>query len=231
MSLDLADYKVKARSAVKLFWGSGRKAGVRKSIVGTMEGFVDLIADIVSANGLTTTNVLAQGQPIALPGHFSATQSWDIVVVNEGRLIAAIKFDSMRGVSLANNNTGSVSREVLGLAMELQAVFRQGAFGVRRKPFVGYLMLLEDAPAFRKPVTDVSPNFSLFPEFRGASYADRYNILCKKLMAENLYTAASVILSPRSASKSGVYAEMSDMTGLKSFVTTLAGHIAAEAAM
>jgi hypothetical protein len=50
-------------------------------------------------------------------------------------------------------------------------------------------------------------------------------------MAENLYTAAAVILSPRSASKAGAYSEMSDLTGLKSFVTTLAGHIAAEAAM
>ncbi len=92
-------------------------------------------------------------------------------------------------------------------------------------------MLLEDAPGSRQPVTDVSPNFPLFPEFRGASYAERYNILCRKLMAENLYTAAAVILSPRTASKSGAYSEMNDLTGLKSFVTTLAGHIAAEAAM
>jgi hypothetical protein len=48
-------------------------------------------------------------------------------------------------------------------------------------------------------------------------------------MEENLYTAACVILSPRTASKSGAYSEMSDMTGLESFVTTLAGHIAVEA--
>jgi hypothetical protein len=93
------------------------------------------------------------------------------------------------------------------------------------------LILLEDAPASRTPVKDVSPNFPLFPEFKEASYAERYNILCRKLMAERLYTAATVILSPRTASKSGDYSEMSDMTGLKSFVTTLAGHIAAEAAM
>jgi hypothetical protein len=48
-------------------------------------------------------------------------------------------------------------------------------------------------------------------------------------MAESLYTAAAVILSPRSASKSGAYSEMSDMAGLKSFVKTLAAHISAEA--
>jgi hypothetical protein len=50
-------------------------------------------------------------------------------------------------------------------------------------------------------------------------------------MVERYNTAATVILSPRTASKSGEYSQMSDMTGLKSFITTLAGHIAAEAAM
>ncbi len=60
---------------------------------------------------------------------------------------------------------------------------------------------------------------------------ERYNILRKKLMAERLYTAATVILSPRIASKSGAYSELNNMMGLKSFVTTLAGHIAAETAM
>jgi len=46
---------------------------------------------------------------------------------------------------------------------------------------------------------------------------------------DGLYTAATVIVSPRTASKSGAYSEMSDMTGLKSFVSTLAGHSAAKA--
>jgi hypothetical protein len=151
-----------------------------------------------------------------------------LVVVNEGRLIAAIKFDCLPAGALFE---GPLWHAAFGRAIELQAAYRRGAFGETRQPFVGYLMLLEDAPGSRKPVTDVSPNFPLFPEFRGASYAERYNILCRKLMAENLYTAAAVILSPRSASRSGVYSEMSELTALKAFVTTLAGHIAAEAAM
>lgn len=51
------------------------------------------------------------------------------------------------------------------------------------------------------------------------------------MIAEGLYTAASVILSPRTAAKTGEYSEMSDLTGLKSYVAELAGHVAAEAAM
>lgn len=229
MSLDLANYKANARSAVRRFW-TGGKVGSRKKIAGGMDGFKDLVVDIVCANGLTEANVLSQNQPVSLPGHFSAIQSWDLVVINEGRLIAAIKFDFLLGPSLSPG-VNSGCNEVLCRAMELQAAYRRGVFGETRKPFVGYLILLEDAPASRTPVRDVSPHFRLFPEFREASYADRYNNLCWKLMAERLYSAAAVILSPRSASKSGEYSEMSDMTGLKSFVTTLAGHVAAEAAM
>lgn len=71
----------------------------------------------------------------------------------------------------------------------------------------------------------------MFPEFRNASYAERYNILCRKLVQEGLYTAAWVLLTPRSAARSGGYSELSKLTGLKAFVTTLAGHIAAEAAL
>ncbi len=70
----------------------------------------------------------------------------------------------------------------------------------------------------------------MFPEFERASYADRYNILCRKLVQEQLYTSASVIVSSRSDADTGEYSELSEMTGLKTFVTELAGHVAAEAA-
>lgn len=216
-------------AAVKQFW-HGSKAGLRARTSGRMGGFIGLVTDIVCANGLTKSNVLHDGQPVVLPGHFFASQAWDIAVVNEGRLIAAIKFDYLLGESFGMD-AGVGCNEVLGRAMEFQAAYRKGVFGAIAKPFVGYLILLEDASACRTPVRDVSPNFPLFSEFRGASYAERYNILCEKLMAERLYTAASVILSPRSASKSGAYSEMGDGTGLKAFVTTLAGRVAAEAAM
>ena len=77
---------------------------------------------------------------------------------------------------------------------------------------------------------DQSPHFPVFKEFKDASYADRYNILCRKLMQEQLYTVASIIVSPRDAVDTGAYEELSDMTGLRTFVSELAGHVAAEAA-
>jgi Restriction endonuclease XhoI len=91
-------------------------------------------------------------------------------------------------------------------------------------------MLVEDAPESRSPVKDRSPHFPIFKEFRDASYLDRYDLLCQKLVQEQLYTTAALITSPRNASASGQFAEMSPMTGLRAFVTALAGHIAAGAA-
>lgn len=70
----------------------------------------------------------------------------------------------------------------------------------------------------------------MFDEFKEASYLQRYDLLCQKLIQEQLYTTASVITSQRTAARTGKFTELSPMTGLKTFVTSLAGHIAAESA-
>lgn len=104
--------------------------------------------------------------------------------------------------------------------------YREGAFGEAPKPFVGWLMLLEDCLQSKTPVNDRSPHFPLFKEFKGASYADRYDILCKKLVREQLYSAACLLLSSASARENGMWTCLSEMTNLKSFATELAAHIA-----
>jgi hypothetical protein len=242
MPLDLADYDSKARSAVRKFW-SGRKKAAKKQKSGgkadqgersavtagsNMNGFINIVVDIVHANGLPDADVKLKRRLLTLPGFFRPTKLWDLIVMHQGKLIAAIEFKSQVGPSFGNN-ANNRCEEALGTATDFRTAFREGAFGKTKKPFVGYLILLEDAPASRALVKDISPNFPIFPEFQNASYADRYKILCEKLMAEELYSAAAVILSPRTATRYGAYSEMSDETGLKSFVSTLAGHVAAEA--
>ena len=91
-------------------------------------------------------------------------------------------------------------------------------------------MLVEDAPGSRSPARDATPHFETFPEFNGASYLERYNILCRKLTQERLYTTATLMASPRTAATTGEFTDLSELTGLKTFVTSFAGHIAAEAA-
>ena len=70
----------------------------------------------------------------------------------------------------------------------------------------------------------------MFDEFQGVSYQQRYDTLCQRLSKEQLYTTAALMISPRTAAFTGECAALSDMTSFKTFVTTLAGHAAAQAA-
>ena len=243
MAIDLANYESKTRAAIKAFWGNreaakqkqiklgktdqGERAGVTAGK--NMNGFLSLVADLVHANGLKDAVILSSGRVLTLPGFFRPTKLWDILVLNNKHLVAALEFKSQVGPSFGNNFNNR-TEEAIGTAVDIWTAYREGAFGEQPRPFLGWLMLLEDAPASRAPVADTSPHFPIFEEFKQASYAERYNILCKKLVQERLYSTASIILSQRSAVKTGDYVELSELTGLKTFVTSFSGHIAAEAA-
>jgi hypothetical protein len=243
MPLDLADHETLAKNAVRGFWSNrasarekqqangktdqGERAGVTAGK--NMDGFLDMVTAIVRANGLGHADIHLQRRLLTLPGYFRPTKLWDMLIINDGRLIAALEFKSHVEPSFGNNFNNR-TEEALGTATDLWTAYREGAFGAVAKPYVGWLMLLEDCPGSRAPVQDKSPHFPVFPEFKGASYAQRYDILCQRLMREQLYTTASLLLSSRTAAKTGAYSELSEMTGLRAFVTTLAGHIAAEAA-
>ena len=243
MSIDLVNYEEKAHEAVQAFWGNREKArqkqiesgkadqGERAGVTAgkNMDGFIALVSDVVRANGLPHASIHVKRRVVTLPGYFRPTKLWDVIVINHGRLIAALEFKSQVGPSFGNNFNNR-TEEAIGTALDLWTAYREGAFGERPRPFVGWLILVEDAERSRNPIKVVSPHFPIFPEFERASYAHRYSILCRKLMQEQLYTAASVLMSPRSASESGEYSELSELTGLRTFITELAGHIAAEGA-
>ncbi len=243
MSIDLADYESKAREAVKAFWGN-REAARRKQIESgkadqgeragvtagkNMDGFLTLAKDVVRLNGLDQAEIHLQRRVLTLPGYFRPTKLWDMLVINDRRLVAALEFKSQVGPSFGNNFNNR-TEEAIGTAVDLWTAYREGAFGQAPRPFVGWLILVEDCERSRSPVRDNPPHFPVFDEYRGASYAGRYKFLCQKLVREQLYTAATVLLSPRTSVDDGSYSELSEMTGLKTFVTSLAGHAAAEAA-
>lgn len=225
------------------FWGNREKArqkqieagtvdqGERSGVTGgkNMDGFIALVIDLVRANGLGHASIHQKRAVLTLPGYFRPTKLWDLLVMNEGRLIAAIELKSQVGPSFGNNFNNR-TEEAIGTAHDLWTAYREDAFGKNPRPFVGWMMMVEDAPGSRTPVRDASPHFPVFPEFQGASYLKRYDILCQRLIQEQLYTTACVISSPRTAVQSGEYKEVSEMTGLKAFVASLAGHCAAEAA-
>jgi hypothetical protein len=244
MSIDITAYESKTRDAVKAFWGNREAARQKQQVSGrvdqgeragvtagkTMDDFLALLGDIVRDNGLVDAEIHLRRRALTLPGFFRPTKLWDMLVTYHGRLIAAIELKSQVGPSFGNNFNNR-TEEAIGTAVDLWTAYREGAFGEQPRPFVGWMMLVEDCPESRTPVRDCTPHFSVMPEFNGASYADRYNLLCRKLVQEQLYTTAAALLSPRSAITTGAYTELSELTGLKTFVATLAGHVATEAAI
>ncbi|OHC64661.1 MAG: restriction endonuclease [Rhodocyclales bacterium RIFCSPLOWO2_02_FULL_63_24] len=243
MALDLVDYEKKARKAVKTFWIK-RKAATQKQIESgkadqgeragvtsgkNMDGFVALVVDIVRANGLARAQIHQKRAVLTLPGYFRPTKLWDLLVIHKGELIAAIELKSQVGPSFGNNFNNR-TEEAIGTAHDLWTAYREEAFGKQPRPFVGWLMMVENAAKSRSPVRDASPHFPVFEEFKNASYLERYDLLCQKLVQEQLYTTAALITSKRDSSGAGEFSEMSSMTGLRTFVTALAGHVAAEAA-
>lgn len=241
--LDLVDYEEKAREAVKAFWGNREAArqkqiesgnadqGERASVTAgkNMDGFVALVLDIIKANGLSHAEIHQNRALLTLPGYFRPTKLWDLLVTYKGELIVAIELKSQVGPSFGNNFNNR-TEEAIGTAADFRTAFREEAFGKQPRPFVGWLMMVEDAPKSRKPVSISSPHFPAFKAFMGTSYLTRYDLLCQRLVQEQLYTSAAVIAAARNAKDSGEFTNLSTMTSLKTFVTALAGHTASSAA-
>lgn len=243
MTLDLTNYQGGAHQAIQAFWGNRTAArqvqetagkidrGERGSVTAgkNMDGFLSLVIGVVKANGLAHTEIHQRRSVLTLPGYFRPTKLWDLLVIHEGELVAAIELKSQVGPSFGNNFNNR-TEEAIGTAHDFWTAYREGAFGKQPRPFVGWLMLVEDAPASRSPVKVQSPHFSVFKEFESSSYLTRYDLLCQRLMQERLYTAATLLASPRKAAEDGQFTELSEMTGLKVFVSMLAGHVAASTA-
>ncbi len=243
MPLDLANFEESAREATMAFWGNRQKAieaqqeagridqGGRAGVTAgkNMDGFLALLADLVEANGLPLASIHRDKSVVTLPGYFRPTKQWDVLVVHRGHLVAALELKSQVGPSFGNNFNNR-TEEAIGTGHDLWMAYRDGAFGAQPKPFVGWLMMVEDEPKSRCAVKNSAPHFGVFPEFNGASYLQRYDLLCQRLAKEQLYTSAALMASKRSAVNDGEFCHLSELTSLKNFVATFAGHIAAEAA-
>lgn len=242
MALALANYREQARDAIKAFWGN-REAALRKQVAsgeldaGTrgavtagknLDGFVALVRSLVAANDLHGATVHVDKGLVVLPGYSRPAKQWDLLVMNGRRLVAAFEFKSQ--VGSFGNNYNNRTEEAIGTAHCLWTAYRDGALGAEPRPFLGWLMVVEDGPGSRAPVRNDEPHFRVFPEFQGASYLKRYDLLCQKLVREQLYSAAALLATPRSAVDTGDYTELSMLSSLETFVTAFAAHIAAEAA-
>jgi hypothetical protein len=236
-----SEIDLKAKAAVRTFWrvrnrqnrsqgstSGKRDAGNRASVTGgkQLDGFVNLCRDLVVSAGIDGTHVY-RNKRRQVPGFYRAEKNWDIVVVVNSDVLAIIEFKAQVG-SLGNNCNNRME-EAIGSATDLWAAYREGAFGSSVRPWLGYVFLLEDSEAANRPVKVLQPHFNVFPEFVGASYATRYEILMQRLLRDRLYDGAALLLSPSNSGRTGAYRCPNQELSLSRFAIGLTAHAAAYA--
>lgn len=98
------------------------------------------------------------------------------------------------------------------------------AFGtIYTRPFLGYLFLLEYAPEAQVLVGNQEPHFEVDLEFKRASYSKRYELLCRRLVLERLYTAACLVL-PTRGGQTRITHPAKDFS-FRRFASALVGHV------
>jgi hypothetical protein len=227
------------RKAVRHFWltraqqstrqggTSDKDRGARGAVTGgkQMDGFIRFVRELLIA-AKVPQECIAIDKRVELPGWFRAEKKWDLVIVHEGQLLAAVEFKSQIGPSFGNNFNNR-TEEALGSASDIWAAYREGAFKPSLRPFLGYLMLLEDCDRSNSPVKVLEPHFPVFPEFKSASYRDRYAILIEKLLRERLYDGACFLLSNVTEGQEGEYSEPHPELTFAKLVTPLVAQVSA----
>ncbi len=151
-----------------------------------------LVADLLCEAGLERLHVKMR-TALELPGYYRPEKQWDLLVIAEDQLVAAVEFKSQVGPSFGNNFNNRVE-EAIGNATDIWTAFREGRLGPIR-PFLGYFFLLEDVPEVHSSKRLKQPSFPVDPIFKGTSYGQRYQILCQRLVLERLYDGACLTLA------------------------------------
>ena len=200
--------------------------GLRSAVTGgaQMDGFIDLFTELIADAGISKEFVFRK-KAVELPGFFRPTKEWDLLVIKDRTLIAAIEAKSQVGPSFGNNFNNR-TEEAMGSAVDLWTAFRERAYLDSPQPFLGYFFMLEDCDASNRPVSVQEPHFKVFPEFAGASYMKRYELFFRKLVLERHYSASAFITSKSQEGLQGEYKTPAKDLSIERFARVLVAHIA-----
>ena len=170
-----------------------------------LKGLGKLVREIFMAVGFDSEDVLVKAEKEEgnsrgrgksktqiLPGYFRVTKNWDLLVIRQNLLVAAVEFKSMN--TSAGKNVNNRVEEVLGSGTDLWAAHDANYVGLV-KPWLGYFMILEDSDEITSPVRVDKANFDTDRAFNGKSYVERYQIACERMVDKGLYDAACLVVS------------------------------------
>lgn len=200
------DFDARFDKAIQAFWdtrtaqmqkqeASGKvDAGTRGAVTGGghLGAFEALCADVLTEAGIDASCIKRRSM-LEIPGYYRSEKKWDLLVVRDGLLLMALEFKSM--VGSFGNNSNNRAEEVVGNAEDLWAAYREGRFGASPQPFVGYFYVLQDDPKVHRPVRNAEPHFPVDSVFKGATRAERFEVLLRRLVLQRKYTAACLTLT------------------------------------
>jgi len=218
-------WKTRSTQGRKQEEGGKADQGFRSAVTGgaQLDGFIDLFTELIIETGLSAQHIYRK-KAVELPGFFRPTKEWDLLVVKENSLIAVIEAKSQVGPSFGNNFNNR-AEEAIGSALDFWTAFREAAYLTSPQPFIGYFFMLEDCDASNRSVSVKEPHFKVFPEFIKASYMKRYELFCRKLILERLYTASAFLTSTTEGGFHGVYKTPANDLSMERFAKMLTSHV------
>lgn len=221
------DHNALIKAAIKSFWETKQKqltasgdSSNRGAVVGgkQLDAFADLLKTLAIEQGVPEECIYTI--QAYLPGYFRSSKDWDFLIIAPNKkLIAAFELKSQIGSY--GNNFNNRTEEALGSAVDLWTAFRENQFPGQAAPWIGYLTVVGKDEGSTSPVRNNVPHYPVLPEFKTASYLDRYRILCQKLILERHYSMAALICT----SGPDHYEDVSEDTSIENFLRSFIGHL------
>jgi len=235
MEEDLED---KIEEAVEYYWSKlsdqaeeqrqsdnttrGRRAEVLGG--GQMDGFEALIEEILIHAGVPEESIL-HDHDTTLPGYYRATKRWDLAVIHNGKVLAIIEFKSIS--SSFGNNLNNRVEEALGNSLDVYDAYKAGAYEPSPNPWMGYFLVMAENDSSKGSVSIREPNFEVFEEYKEASYMDRAEQLCLRMLRNRLYDGTAFLTSDEEDGLDGDYREPKEELKVRRFISSLVGHVTA----
>lgn len=230
------DIGSEARDAVEYYWTTrsdqadeqrtsvNSTRGRRAEVLGgqQMDGFAGLIEDVLVEIGVPRDDV-KHDYYATLPGYYRHEKEWDTAVVHDGNLLAVIEYKSI--ASSFGNNLNNRTEEAIGSFTDLLEAYEAGAFEPSPQPFIGYLMLMADNDESRSIPDPREVHFDVDPEFRGASYVERVEQLCLRMVRKRTVNQSALILTNQDDGPDGEFWVPNQELALERFVRSLVAHV------
>jgi hypothetical protein len=204
----IPDYTDKVQASVRSYWdvrasqaqrsadSGAMNTGLRAEVTGGrhLDDLQLLLVDVFVDAGIPADMMEVKRLPI--PGYFRRDKSWDIVVTVKGRVLGIIELKSITGHK-PGQNFNNRTDEALGQAVDVWRAVERGIIESPLRPWLGYVMLLEDNDEWNRVSPARRPVWPADPVFANTSAADRAAIFFDRMVRERLLDAACVMMAKR----------------------------------